>query len=425
MQRMSTTVGMNPPWKAGENNRCRTAGRRRIKLVRVDLSSRALRGEFPQSRARSRAASPTRLEENSLDARPRQSRAELRLKERRRSTALHGTIGESCRVVVPASAALMRASTVYREKPAISSSRTRYGAAGPEGYFVTEDIAAGDKVVTAAAGQLLARESNSGASRSSYDAGNRHAVRASLRRVTALTILALVLDAGALRSPWMCFPSSSHRRSIPDRGPGFAPQQSRTGHQQVENAVNGATGSRRCVPNRYPDSPWLRSHSRMAVDVHIANGREFPSAVELGSALPVGVGRRSSRRWSRAPWICSRSVFCPQGRCVYPARYADWIIKPRLLAVPGVAHVNVFAVPSADPDSARRSQSWRASMSPSLICRMPPVPLYHCEARVHRHRRSTNSPEVADSRAGCERDQSGRGCRSQQYAHLGARLSRK
>ena len=33
----------------------------------------------------------------------------------------------------------------------------------PEGYFVTEGVAAGDKIVTTAAGQLLARESNSGA----------------------------------------------------------------------------------------------------------------------------------------------------------------------------------------------------------------------------------------------------------------------
>jgi hypothetical protein len=33
----------------------------------------------------------------------------------------------------------------------------------PDGYFVTAGVAAGDKVVTAAAGQLLAKESASGA----------------------------------------------------------------------------------------------------------------------------------------------------------------------------------------------------------------------------------------------------------------------
>jgi hypothetical protein len=77
-------------------------------------------------------------------------------------------IGESVAgVVVPAAAAVMSEGKYwcFIEKKPGTFQRSEIDTARPvpEGYFVTEGVAAGDKVVTAAAGQLLARESNSGA----------------------------------------------------------------------------------------------------------------------------------------------------------------------------------------------------------------------------------------------------------------------
>jgi len=69
-------------------------------------------------------------------------------------------------VVVPDAAAVMSEGKYwcYIEKKPGTFVKTEIDTARPvpEGYFVTEGVAAGDKVVTAAAGQLLARESNSG-----------------------------------------------------------------------------------------------------------------------------------------------------------------------------------------------------------------------------------------------------------------------
>jgi hypothetical protein len=70
-------------------------------------------------------------------------------------------------VVVPETAAVMSEGKYwcYIEKKPATFQRSEIDTARPvpEGYFVTEGVAAGDKVVTAGAGQLLARESNSGA----------------------------------------------------------------------------------------------------------------------------------------------------------------------------------------------------------------------------------------------------------------------
>ena len=70
-------------------------------------------------------------------------------------------------VLVPAAAALISAGKFwcYVETKPGTFVRTEFDPGRPvaEGYFVKEGISAGDKIVTAAAGQLLARETNSSA----------------------------------------------------------------------------------------------------------------------------------------------------------------------------------------------------------------------------------------------------------------------
>ena len=79
------------------------------------------------------------------------------------------------------------------------------------------------------------------------------------------------------------------------------------------------------------------------IDVHIARQGISERLSELGSSLPTGVGVPKL-----SPLVSSTMDLLKIGLLsdkvdAYALRdTADWVIKPRLLAVPGVAHVIVF-----------------------------------------------------------------------------------
>ena len=79
------------------------------------------------------------------------------------------------------------------------------------------------------------------------------------------------------------------------------------------------------------------------IDVHIARQGISERLSELGSSLPAGVGTPKL-----SPLVSSTMDLLKIGLLsdkvdAYALRdTADWVIKPRLLAVPGVAHVIVF-----------------------------------------------------------------------------------
>ena len=90
-------------------------------------------------------------------------------------------------VLVPAAAAVISAGKFwcYVEAKPGTFVRTEIDPSRPteEGYFVKEGISAGDKIVTAAAGQLLARVKQTPARNlNNHDAVTRCVVRAPLRR---------------------------------------------------------------------------------------------------------------------------------------------------------------------------------------------------------------------------------------------------
>ena len=190
--------------------------------------------------------------------------------------------------------------------------------------------------------------------------------------VTALTVVALVLGCwGALQRRSMSFPSSCLRRStsrpklpasLPSRWRNSSPSR-----WKMRSTVR--PGSRRCAPSRFRGCRWSPSRSRTA-STCMSRARGSPSDYRSSAALCRRAwARRNSRRWSRAPWICSRSACCRTRSMPITLRdTADWIIKPRLLAVPGVAHVIVFGgdVP-ADTNPAGHAASWRASASRSAM----------------------------------------------------------
>src|ERR1700735_1303297 len=159
--------------------------------------------------------------------------------------------------------------------------------------------------------------------------------------VTALTVFALVLGCwGALSSPLDVFPEFVPSQvDIQTEAPGFAPQQvEELVTKQIENAVNGAAGLAPLRSESIPGLSVVTITFTDGVDVHVARQGISERLSELGSSLPAGVGTPKL-----SPLVSSTMDLLKIGLVsdtvdAYELRdTADWIIKPRLLAVPGVA----------------------------------------------------------------------------------------
>src|SRR5438477_2567689 len=164
--------------------------------------------------------------------------------------------------------------------------------------------------------------------------------------VTALTLLALLLGSwGALHSALDVFPEFVPSQvDIQAEAPGFAPQQvEELVTKPIENAVNGTAGLATLRSESIPGLSVVTITFARNVDVHIARQGISERLSELGSTLPAGVGTPKL-----SPLVSSTMDLLKIGLLSSTANQydlrdvADWIIKPRLLAVPGVAHVNVF-----------------------------------------------------------------------------------
>ena len=164
--------------------------------------------------------------------------------------------------------------------------------------------------------------------------------------VTALSLLALVLGIwGAMQSPLDVFPEFVPSQvDIQTEAPGFAPLQVEAlVTKPVENAVNGAAGLATLRSESIPGLSVVTITFADGVDVHVARQAISERLSELGSSLPAGVGTPKL-----SPLVSSTMDLLKIGLLsdkvdAYTLRdTADWVIKPRLLAVPGVAHVIVF-----------------------------------------------------------------------------------
>src|SRR5580700_11619459 len=164
--------------------------------------------------------------------------------------------------------------------------------------------------------------------------------------VSALSLLALILGCwGALSSPLDVFPDFVPSEvDIQTEAPGLAPQQvEELVTKQVENAVNGTSGLATLRSESIPGLSNVTITFADNIDVHVARQGISERLSELGSALPTGVGVPKL-----SPLVSSTMDLLKIGLLsdkvdAYALRdAADWVIKPRLLAVPGVAHVIVF-----------------------------------------------------------------------------------
>ncbi|MEJ0008285.1 MAG: efflux RND transporter permease subunit [Steroidobacteraceae bacterium] len=164
--------------------------------------------------------------------------------------------------------------------------------------------------------------------------------------VTAVTVLALVLGCwGARQAPLDVFPEFVPSQvDIQTESPGFSPQQvEELVTKQVENAVNGAAGLATLRSESIPGLSVVTITFADGIDLHVARQGISERLSQLGSSLPAGVGVPTL-----SPLVSSTMDLLKIGLLsdkvdAYALRdVADWVIKPRLLAVPGVAHVIVF-----------------------------------------------------------------------------------
>lgn len=164
--------------------------------------------------------------------------------------------------------------------------------------------------------------------------------------VAALTVLALALGSwGALHSPLDVFPEFVPSQvDIQTEAPGFAPQQvEELVTKPIENAVNGASGLATLRSESIPGLSVVTITFADDVDLHVARQGISERLSELGSNLPAGVAAPKL-----SPLVSSTMDLLKVGLVsdkldAYALRdTADWVIKPQLLAVPGVAHAIVF-----------------------------------------------------------------------------------
>lgn len=164
--------------------------------------------------------------------------------------------------------------------------------------------------------------------------------------VSALSLLALLLGGwGALRAPLDVFPEFVPSQvDIQTEAPGFAPQQvEELVTRRIESVINGAAGLATLRSESIPGLSVITVTFDDKVDVHVARQGISERLSELGSSLPAGV---ASPKLS--PLVSSTMDLLKVGLVsdkldAFTLRdVADWTVKPRLLAVPGVAHVIVF-----------------------------------------------------------------------------------
>src|SRR4051812_37434726 len=163
---------------------------------------------------------------------------------------------------------------------------------------------------------------------------------------TALTLIALVLGGwGAMQAPLDVFPEFVPSQvDVQTEAPGFAPQQvEELVTRQVENAVNGSAGLATMRSESIPGLSVVTITFDDGTDVHVARQGISERLSELGSALPAGVGApKLSPLVSSTMDLLKIGLVSEQVDAYTLRDTANWVIKPRLLAVPGVAHAIVF-----------------------------------------------------------------------------------
>jgi CzcA family heavy metal efflux pump len=164
--------------------------------------------------------------------------------------------------------------------------------------------------------------------------------------VTALSVLALVLGFwGALKAPLDVFPEFVPSEvEIQTEAPGLSPQQVEDlVTKPIENAVNGASGLATLRSESLPGLSVVTITFNDGIDVHVARQGVSERLSELGGSLPAGVAApKLSPLISSTMDLLKIGLVSDKVDAFALRDAADWVIKPHLLAVPGVARLIVF-----------------------------------------------------------------------------------
>src|SRR5689334_14205388 len=161
-----------------------------------------------------------------------------------------------------------------------------------------------------------------------------------------LTLIALLAGLWATRSaPLDVFPDFVPSTvDIQTEAPGLTAQQvEQLVTKPIENAVNGAPGLATLRSESIPGLSLITVQFRDNIDVYIARQGISERLSELGSALPSSVGTpRLSPLTSSTMDLLKIGLVSDKLSPFELRDQAEWIMKPALLAVPGVAHVILF-----------------------------------------------------------------------------------
>ena len=131
---------------------------------------------------------------------------------------------------------------------------------------------------------------------------------------------------------------------IQTEAPGFTAQQvEQLVTKPIENAVNGANGLATIRSQSIPGLSVIKVPFADNVNLYTARQGISERLSELGSSLPLGVGTPKLSPLTSSTMDLLKIGLNSDKLDAFSLRdAADWVMKPALLAVPGVAHVIVY-----------------------------------------------------------------------------------
>ncbi len=164
--------------------------------------------------------------------------------------------------------------------------------------------------------------------------------------LATLTLIALLAGFWAARSaPLDVFPDFVPSTvDIQTEAPGFTAQQvEQLVTKPIENAVNGANGLATIRSESIPGLSVIKVQFTDTVNLYNARQGISERLGELGSSLPLGVGSPKLSPLTSSTMDLLLIGLTSDKLDAFALRdTADWVMKPALLAVPGVAHVIVY-----------------------------------------------------------------------------------
>ena len=164
--------------------------------------------------------------------------------------------------------------------------------------------------------------------------------------IATLTLIALLAGLWATGSaPLDVFPEFVPSTvDIQTEAPGFTAEQvEQLVTKTIENAVNGATGLSTIRSESIPGLSVITIQFKDGTNLYNARRGISERLGELGSAFPTGIGTpKLSPLTSSTMDLLKIGLVSDKVDPFQLRDQAEWVMKPALLAVPGVAHVIIF-----------------------------------------------------------------------------------